>query len=74
MAAQETFQRPAPACPHCGHELNDEEMGFASQDDLWRLAIEGGAAVVECPICDQEYWVKGGYKPHYTSALAEEDL
>lgn len=74
MAAQETFRRPAPTCPHCGHELNDEEMGFASQDDLWRLAIEDGAAVVECPICDQEYWVKGGYKPHYTSALAEEDL
>jgi len=33
-----------------------------------------GSTTVKCPLCDAEYWVKGGYVPHYTSAFSEEEL
>jgi hypothetical protein len=27
-----------------------------------------------CPVCNQEYWIQGGYAPKYTSAFSEEEL
>jgi len=45
-----------------------------SDTDLWALAPQEGRAVIECPGCDKEYWVKGGYQAHYTSAFSEEEL
>jgi hypothetical protein len=62
-----------PTCPHCAHMLNADEMS-CSGSDLWAIAPDEDSAVVECPICDKEYWVKGGYTPHYTSAFSEEEL
>jgi transposase-like protein len=70
------YRRLAPTCPHCSHELDADEMNsaFRSSGDLWALAVEEGSTTVKCPLCDAEYWVKGGYVPHYTSAFSEEEL
>ncbi len=68
---------PAPTCPHCDHEMSTDEMLYGeptSSADLFALAPDEAQAVIECPCCDQHYWVQGGYTPHYTSAFAEEDL
>ena len=45
-------------CPHCQHKLDTNE----------------GREAMTCPACDQEFWVQGGYIPHYTTAFAEELL
>lgn len=73
---QNTYQRQAPACPHCGHELSDDEMQLSevSDADLYALAPNEESAIVVCPVCDLEYWVQGGYRPYYTSAFSEEEL
>jgi uncharacterized protein with PIN domain len=42
--------------------------------NLFSLAHNEERAAIECPVCDKEYWVQGGWKPHYTSAFAEEEL
>lgn len=68
-----TFQTKHPTCPHCGHELSHDEMHDATVD-LYALAPDEGRECIECPVCDKEYWVQGGYVPHYTSAAAEELL
>lgn len=71
------FQQPTPTCPHCDHAMDTDEMQYGSptcSEDLFGLASDEGSAAITCPACDQEYWVKGGYRPHYTSALAEELL
>lgn len=67
------FQAPAPTCPHCGHALNSDEMN-EQKADLWAAAQHEFSECVKCPVCDLEYWVKGGYVPHYTSAFSEEEL
>ena len=76
MEQHETFQRRAPTCPHCGHELNDDEMQMseASDADLYALPPNEEGAAITCPACDEEYWVEGGYAPYYTSAFAEDEL
>ena len=77
MTKHDTYQQPYPTCPHCGHQLNADEMNYGpdvSEDDLWALAPDEGRAAVTCPSCDAEYWVEGGHVPHYTSAFAEEEL
>ncbi len=77
MTAPSTFQRPHPTCPHCGHEMDTDEMLYGAptcSEDLFSLAPEEGKTTIECPRCDKEYWVQGGYQPHYTSAFAEEEL
>ena len=72
----DTFHRQAPTCPHCNHELNDDEMQLSevSDADLYALAPDEESATVCCPVCDTEYWVHGGYRPYYTSAFSEEEL
>jgi predicted nucleic acid-binding Zn-ribbon protein len=74
---QNVFQTPHPTCPHCGHELDDDEMLYGKptcDEDLYALAPNEGSAVVQRPRCDQEYAVKGGYRPHYTSAFCLDEL
>ena len=66
-----------PKCPHCGHEMNNDEMCYGKptcEVDLFALAPKEDRAVIECPACGQQYWVQGGYVPQYTSAFAEEGL
>lgn len=79
----DTYQNPMPVCPHCGHALNIDELiaaevidgsGTGSGDDLFDLAVNEETAAIQCPVCDQQYWIKGGYRPHYTTAFAEEEL
>jgi predicted RNA-binding Zn-ribbon protein involved in translation (DUF1610 family) len=75
MSKHDTFQTAHPTCPHCGYELDDDDMqSHFSDDDLYALAPDEGAAVVRCPQCDNEYAVQGGYKPHYTSAFSLDEL
>lgn len=71
-----TFQTAHPTCPHCGYELNNDDMvdHETSEADLYALAPDEGTAVVKCPQCDKEYAVQGGYRPHYTSAFSEDEL
>ena len=69
-----TFQRPYPTCPHCGYSLDADDMNSISSEDLWALAPNEERAAIQCPQCDAEYWVQGGYAPHYTSAFSEEEL
>jgi hypothetical protein len=72
-----TFEVSAPTCPHCAHEMSTDEM-LAHQGDtgLFDLAPSEGTTEVTCPSpsCGKSYWLKGGYRPHYTSAMTEDDL
>ena len=72
MSEHRTFERAGPTCPHCGHEMTEEEMDCEA--NLFALAHNEERAVIECPVCDKQYWVQGGWKPQYTSAFAEEEL
>lgn len=72
-----TFQTDHPTCPNCGHELTDDEMQYGKptcDEDLYALAPNEGTTWIKCPLCDQDYAVKGGYRPHYTSAFHEDLL
>ena len=70
-----THEQDRPTCPHCGYALNDDDMGSGfCEISLWNMAPQEDTATVTCPQCDKEYWVRGGYRPHYTSAFAEELL
>jgi uncharacterized protein with PIN domain len=60
-------------CPHCNHEFDDDDMNSATTD-LWALAPTEERAVIQCPVCDLEFWVKGSYRPVYSSAFSEEEL
>lgn len=78
----EHYLKPAIVCPHCGHEMTDDEMGAnhyavgSDGDDLWALAPEEGRTKVVCPsvLCEKPYYVQGGYVPQYTTAIDEDDL
>lgn len=75
MREIDLYQQPAPTCPHCGYALDSDDMNSDfSDDDLWSLAPDEGRTSVQCPQCDNSYWVQGGYKPHYTSACSDEEL
>jgi hypothetical protein len=72
----ETFERPSPTCPHCGYAMATDDMvdHTINHDDLFELAPNEGIAAVTCPQCGKEYAVQGGYRPHYTSAVSEDEL
>lgn len=70
----DTFEQPRPVCPHCGRPLSMDDMLEAKGVDLFALATAEGREAITCPSCGDEFWVKGGYTPHYTTAFAEEDL
>ena len=75
MDKHNTLEAAHPTCPHCGYEMDDDDMqSRLSDDDLYALAPDEGTAVVRCPQCDNEYAVQGGYKPHYTSAFSLDEL
>jgi len=82
MSEHDTYARPQPTCPHCGHAMTDDEMSGNRYvdgddgDDLWALAPEEGRTKVICPyvLCEKPYFVQGGYRPQYTSAIDEDDL
>lgn len=73
LTTHNTHHAPYPTCPHCGYEMNTDDM-LANEDDLFALAPSENSAAVKCPQCDNEYAVLGGYKPHYTSAFSIEEL
>lgn len=60
-------------CPHCDHEYTSDEMNEC-HTDLWALAPNENTVDVQCPVCDLSFWVKGSYRPEYTTAFAEEML
>ena len=77
MSTHNTFETAHPTCPHCGHEMDADEMLYGKptcDEDLHALAPAEGAAVIVCPRCDKEYAVQGGYRPHYTSAFCLDEL
>jgi len=75
MDKHDTFQTPRPKCPHCGYEMNTDDMLDSDcEEDLFALAPNEESAAVTCPQCDKEYAVQGGYRPHYTSAFSLEEL
>ena len=77
LTTHDIFETPTPTCPHCGHQMSTDEMLYGKptcDEDLFALAPNEERSAIECPACDQGYWVQGGYRPHYTSAFAEDDL
>lgn len=64
-------QTPTPTCPHCNHQFSTDDMEAVDSTDLFALAPNEGTEGIECPICDQSFFVKGGYTPHYTTAFVE---
>ncbi len=73
MAEHNTHRTPTPTCPHCGYAMTHEDM-ITSEHDLFGLAPLEDEATLQCPGCDLEYVVQGGYRPHYTSVFCEEQL
>jgi len=67
------YEKNAVTCPHCDHEYTADEMNEC-QTDLWALAPREETADLECPVCDKTFFVKGSYRPQYTTAFAEEEL
>lgn len=73
----ETCRTPTPVCPHCGHAMDTDEMLYGKptcDEDIFALAPDEGRTAIECPACDQQFAVQGGYTPHYTTAFSEEEL
>lgn len=57
--------------------MDAEEMQYGPptcEEDLHMLAHNEATAVIECPACDLQYVVQGGYTAHYTSAFSFEEL
>ncbi len=67
------YKAAAPTCPHCKWQFTDDEMQ-ASELDLYKFATDEDTAELKCPSCDQMFWLRGDYTPHYHSAAKEEDL
>lgn len=69
----DTFQQRTPTCPHCGYAMDVDDM-VDMAEDVFAAAVEEQRLPVTCPSCDAQYWLKGGYSPHYTTAFSEEEL
>lgn len=70
------FRKPAIVCPHCDYELTTDDM-LALCDagtDVFGMAPSEEREAIDCPSCDKNFWVQGGYTPEYTTAFAEEEL
>jgi hypothetical protein len=76
------YKQPHIICPHCRHEMTDDEMGAnryeegSDGDDLWALVPEERRTKVVCPsvFCGKPYFVQGGYTPTYTTAATEDEI
>jgi hypothetical protein len=44
--------------------------------DLYALPTEEGRVELRCPspTCEESFHVQGGYEPHYTTAVSEDEL
>ena len=69
----DTHEKPFPVCPNCGHIFVTDEM-FGHDVDMFALAPNEDSTCIDCPVCDKEFAVRGGYNPHYTSAFTEDEL
>jgi len=71
----DTYQTFMPVCPHCSHEFDSDDMNAAS-NDLWAAAPDESRFQVACPsaACGKDFWLQGGYRPQYTTAISEDDL
>ena len=67
------FRTAAPTCPHCNHEMDDDEM-LADPAELFAAAPDESQHEITCPACDQAFHLRGGYTPFYTTAIDEDDL
>lgn len=73
--ASTTYRTPTPVCPHCGYAMDHEDMNSCeSSEYLPDIAPTEQTASAQCPICEANFWIRGGYTPHYTTAFAEEEL
>ena len=68
-----TTKTASPVCPHCGHVYTHDEM-VDCEVDIYGIAQSEDTDVIECPVCDKEFWVKGGWTPKFSTAIAEELL
>lgn len=56
-----------PKCPHCGHE----------DQDWWDRSLDfadGDRNEVDCPHCDESYWIESTVERRFTTAIEEDDL
>ena len=74
MTTDTLYHMPQPTCPHCRYAMDTEDMQSCASVDLFALAPKEETDSIKCPACNAEYWVQGGYQPHYTSAVSEELL
>ena len=68
------IDKSTPTCPSCDHAMSTDEMVNFRGEDLFAAAPNEEFVRIQCPNCDTKYWVQGGYKPQYTSAISEDDL
>lgn len=64
-------------CPHCDHRFTLDEMVSVDTVDcgfLYELAHKEEIGAIKCPVCDQEFWVKGGWNPEFYTSFSEEEL
>lgn len=69
----DTHQTRRPTCPACGHEMSHDEM-LDSNAELFDIAPNERDVETKCPACSVTLHVRGGYAPHYTTALEYDDL
>ena len=64
-----------PVCPHCYHAMKPDEM-INSDVAIFDIAPreESLNDPIVCPACGEEFWVAGGYEPHYTTGLTENEV
>lgn len=71
------YNTMTPKCPYCDHDMNAEEMSYGKptcEVDLLALAPDDVRVVIECPVCDEQFWLHCIYTPKYTSTYSEYDL
>ena len=71
----EIWQQDTVVCPHCKHRYTSDELNESCGDvDIWEVAHGEDTAELECPVCDQHFWVQGTYLPRWSTAFAEEQF
>ena len=65
---------PGVICPHCDHKYTSDDMNAWGNDDLWGMAPNEEDAHIGCPSCGDWFFIKGSYRPEYTTAIFEDDL
>ncbi len=74
MTKEATHHKTAAVtCPHCNHVFTDDDC-HRCDTDIWALAPDEETAELQCPSCQQQFWVQGGFRPQYTTAISKDDL